>query len=254
MVWLDRIGAACRNPSRGLAKGFGVLPLAGASACLLALGGCGGEGSASKSSASVAATTNRSSSAVTSAATKPSPASGATSNGTTPAPAGSGAPASGATSAASPGVIAQADAICARRNSELATINASSEHLSAIASASSRSAAVEQRALGELTRLKPPANVAHDYHQVLAFSAVAAERLTKLSQRARSKDLAAVLATKAAYAKGLKAQLRLLVAANRAGLKDCAVVKVSPKYDLLRRGTYPALPAPLWRRCRQRGS
>lgn len=113
--------------------------------------------------------------------------------GSTPAKSSAPAPVSG--------VLADADAICIRRNGELTALAAKGAAQSSTTTA--RRAAIEQRALGELAAIKPPASAALAYRQVLQYSRIA------LSQGSQP---------------GEQGQLRLLVAAVRAGVKHCAAV------------------------------
>jgi hypothetical protein len=96
------------------------------------------------------------------------------------------------------GVLADADAICVRRNGELSALSAKGTGRQ-----TSARAAIEERALGELAALHPPANAAHAYGQMLDDSRLALHRASKA---------------------GGQGQLRLLGAALRAGVKHCATV------------------------------
>lgn len=120
----------------------------------------------------------------------------------TTAPTGSAAPSATAGSAAvNPGgqklsgALAQADAICVRRHGELSALSAKGSDQST-STISAQRAAIERRALAELSVLQPPAKAARAYRQMLDYS-----RLAK---------------------PGGQGQLRLLVAAVRAGVEHCA--------------------------------
>jgi hypothetical protein len=97
------------------------------------------------------------------------------------------------------GALADADAICVRRNGELSALSAKGTGRQTSASR----AAIEERALGELAALHPPASAAHAYGQMLDDSRLALHRASKA---------------------GGQGQLRLLGAALRAGVKHCATV------------------------------
>lgn len=97
-------------------------------------------------------------------------------------------------------MLANADAICVRRNGELSALSAKGTGPQASASR----AAIEERALGELAALRPPSSAARAYRQMLADSRIA---LGSASKKA-----------------GGQGQLRLLGAALRVGLKHCATV------------------------------
>lgn len=97
------------------------------------------------------------------------------------------------------GVLADADAICVRRNGELSALYAKGTGQQA----SARRAAIEERALGELAALRPPASAARAYRQMLDDSRLVRSPASKA---------------------GGQGQLRLLVAAQRAGVKHCAII------------------------------
>jgi hypothetical protein len=96
------------------------------------------------------------------------------------------------------GVLADADAICTRRNGELSALSKEPGQ-----QASARRAAIEQRALGEMAALRPPPSAARAYRQVLDYSRIALSHSSKA---------------------GAQGQLRLMVAAVRAGVKHCSVI------------------------------
>jgi hypothetical protein len=158
------------------------------------------------------------SSPATQTGTRTQLAAGATT--TTPATAKPGS-ARPARSEASLDAIARADAICARRNSELAAVGDDGASLSEIAAASARRASIERGALDELRKLSPPARVAQYYRRVLEYSQAALQQVVKLAAYARSGDTKGVESAK--QAAGAR-QLRVLVAASRAGVKHCYLV------------------------------
>jgi hypothetical protein len=100
------------------------------------------------------------------------------------------------------GVLAEADAICVRRHSELSALSAKNS-AQQTSTASAQSAAIERRALAELSALKPPAKVARAYRQMLDDSRIVPSSVAKPAGRG---------------------QLRLLVAAVNAGVKHCTAV------------------------------
>jgi hypothetical protein len=164
---------------------------------LLAVSGCGSSGG----SASHAAKARSSAAAATS--TAPSQASGA---------GGSRSDTSFARSA---------DAICAKLNAQLA--NAQSGHISTqeIAKLAPVRAAAERGVLSELSKLTPPAQVAHDWHLLLAYRRTLANELVVLGQHARAKDVKAIDAIAASKR---RVHQQLHDAATRARLKDCAQI------------------------------
>jgi len=78
---------------------------------------------------------------------------------------------------------------------------------------------IEQRALGQLEKLTPPAGVARDYANVLAFNRASLRRLVKVSRYVRANDAAKAHAAELAATRG---QLRGLFSAARAGMRNCA--------------------------------
>jgi hypothetical protein len=93
--------------------------------------------------------------------------------------------------------------------------------MSHIASVAARRATIEQRALVELAKLSPPAKVARDWRKVIAYTRQTLRQAVKLEEAARSNDAAEVSSQKVSSS---RAQLQLLVAAARAGLRHCSVV------------------------------
>jgi hypothetical protein len=77
--------------------------------------------------------------------------------------------------------------------------------------------AIEQRALGELTKLEPSARAVGGYRRVLGYSRIMLHRALALSRIAKAGTSDRALSLKAP----VKGQLRLLVAASRAGLGSC---------------------------------
>lgn len=147
------------------------------------------------------------------------PITAAPSPGASSTPAASSAPAASSPStaaAAATGTIAAADAICSRRNGELAAISGPAS-AGAVGSAESRRVAVERRALDELAKLEPPRSGALSYRRVLVYSQVMLKRAEALSAPVAATDAHGSPLAKAP----IKGQMRLLAAASRAGMRDC---------------------------------
>lgn len=100
------------------------------------------------------------------------------------------------------GALAEADAICVRRHSELSALSAKSSG-QPTSKVSAQRAAIERRALAELSALKPPAKVARAYRKML--------------------DDSRIVAGSAAKPAG-GGQLGLLFVAVKVGVKHCAAV------------------------------
>jgi hypothetical protein len=173
--------------------------------------GCGGGSGKARASVTVTAPSQ--------SAIQPAPSADAPASSTSQS-AAAGSPSSSSRAKGAPaatGTIAGADAICARRNRELAAISGSGASADATGGAESQRVAIERRALGELAKLKPPASVLLGYQRVLIYSEVMLQRAEQLSKSPTATDAKGTPLAKAA----IKGQLRLLAAAGRAGLKDC---------------------------------
>lgn len=95
-------------------------------------------------------------------------------------------------SAASASVIASADAICRRVNAKLVVALPKHFSMRAVASVSPRNAALEQKAVSELAELDPPASIAREWRQVIAYRSELANELTQLGRAAKAGNMAAV--------------------------------------------------------------
>jgi hypothetical protein len=126
--------------------------------------------------------------------------------------------------AAASALIAKADAICRRANHELA---ASPPHLEAsqIARSAPRNAALETRAVAELAKLTPPASLALDFRQIIAYRRTLAGELIKLARSAKANDARGMQAL-AASKKQVHRKLSEL--ATRNGFKDCSEASAAP--------------------------
>lgn len=197
------------------------LPMVGAIVLAAALSGCGGGSEASSGkSTSAAGTASSQSPSADAPATSPQPAtSAAPSQAPSSTASTASSPASGAQAPTSD-VSTQANAICTRRNRELAGTPVSGG-LSTIASAATRRTEIERRALEELGKLTPPTHVAGEWGKVIAESKRSLLEIAKLAAYAGSKDKAGVRG-QIASSKGL--QVRLLVAGERAGLPHCSTI------------------------------
>src|SRR5665811_446099 len=116
-------------------------------------------------------------------------------------------------------LIASADGICRRFNAQLT--GESRAQTSDIARTAPRNAAIESRAVGELSKLTPPASLASDWSQILAYRRTLAQELVVLAQDARAGNAAGMRAL-AASKKKVRNELSRLAA--RDGFKDCTSV------------------------------
>ena len=121
-----------------------------------------------------------------------------------------------------PQLMAQAEAICRRRNVAIDAIKLRGTSAADIARFASRSVAVEQAAFTDLARLTPPASMAGDWRQVLAYSRVLLRYVVELDEFGRRGEVRAisVLARSAEAAKR-----QLLVVGTRGGFRYCARVR-----------------------------
>ena len=119
------------------------------------------------------------------------------------------------------GSRAQADAICARRNRELRGARPTGAGLAGTAEAASRRAAIEWRALAELSALSPPAGAAARWKSMIDQTEIARSEVAGLADAARKGDREGV--TKKINPSA-KTQFRLLAAAGDAGVRHCTVV------------------------------
>ena len=118
-------------------------------------------------------------------------------------------------------VIAQANATCAQRNRELKAATVPGASLSQIAASAPRRAAIERAALSKLVRLTPPSALAGEWRTVVLETAAVLRRTMALERLAGAGGSANALREQALLN---KPQLRLLVAATRAGVRECTAV------------------------------
>jgi hypothetical protein len=194
-----------RRSGRSAANGFTVLTVA----ALLAATGCGGSGTPRKTDSAAGRT-----------------------EGTQPA--GSNQ------AAANSRLIASADPICRRVNGQLT--GASHPQPADIARTAPRNAAIELRAVGELSKLTPPASLARDWTQMLAYRRTLAQELFALARDAKAGDVAGMRALGVSK-KRVRQKLSQLAA--RDGFKDCTsvgTVSIAALFPTLRPAAAPAQP------------
>jgi hypothetical protein len=124
-------------------------------------------------------------------------------------------------SAAEAELVGNADAICKRVDAVLVTSGRGSHDLPAIARSASRNAALERAALAELDKLKPPASLARDWGQIIAYRRTLARELIELGRDAKANDRRGVQAL-AVTKKRIHDKLFAL--ATRDGFKYCSQV------------------------------
>jgi hypothetical protein len=116
-------------------------------------------------------------------------------------------------------LIAAADAICGELDRELAASKQKSLALPEIARFAPLNAALEQRAVADLAKLTPPASLARDWQQIIAYRRMLAEELVKLGRYAKARDRAGI---KALVVSKQRVRQSLLAIATRDGFKQCS--------------------------------
>jgi len=170
-----------------------VTVLVVALATVLLVGGCGGSGKATSGKAAVGGSAAGATAGVQSVRSSQSPVDAR--------------------------LIASADVICRRVNKELS--GASRPQPSEIARTAPRNAAIELRGVGELSKLTPPASLAGDWTQILAYRRTLAQELVALGHAATAGDAAGM---RALGASKKRVRQKLTQLAARDGFKDCTSV------------------------------
>jgi hypothetical protein len=135
-------------------------------------------------------------------------------------PAGANASAKhSAQSAVDARLIASADPICRRFNKQL--ISAARSESSNIAREAPRNAAIELQAVGALSKLSPPASLAHDWTQMLAYRRTLAQELVVLARDAQAGNAAGM---RALGVSKKRVRQKLTQLAARDGFNDCTSV------------------------------
>lgn len=116
-------------------------------------------------------------------------------------------------------LISSADEICRRFNSRL--ISTARSESSNIAREAPRNAAIELQAVGALSKLSPPASLARDWAQILAYRRKLAQELVALARAAKAGDAAGI---RALGASKKRVRQKLTQLAARDGFKDCTSV------------------------------
>jgi hypothetical protein len=116
-------------------------------------------------------------------------------------------------------LVAKADAICARVDTEISDVKPVAPGPAEIAVVAPRSAALQRSAVAELSRLTPPPAVAPAWQRLIAYRRTLAEGLAKLASYAKQGDPRGVQAAGAA----LRLPRTLLASVRRAGLQRCLV-------------------------------
>jgi hypothetical protein len=181
---------------------------------MLLTAGCGGS---SKAGTTNVASTNPGSTSTVSTNT----GSTSTTASTTASTTGSNSGGSGKALTASQ-LVAKADAICGRANSELevAEKNKVRTQQDVVRVAPER-AGIERTAVTELSKLTPPASMSQDWNQIIAARKTLIEELTKLGEDAAAGN---TKAEESLFTSSATVQRQLAAAAQRSGFKHCGQV------------------------------
>jgi hypothetical protein len=118
-------------------------------------------------------------------------------------------------------LVAKATAICAHLELELLVVEPKRATAAEIARIVPGRAASEQRAVAELSKLKPPSSLVHEWRQIISYRRTLANELALLGQVAKQNDSVAI--KKLGASKKREHDL-LLKIAERAGLYKCGIV------------------------------
>jgi hypothetical protein len=116
-------------------------------------------------------------------------------------------------------LIAQADAICKRRKAALAVVPLKSARAPEVERFAAQSAAIDETALTELSRLSAPAAIASEWQQILGYTTELRGEMVKLREDAKHDNTKPISALSQATD---TIKQKLLAVATRAGFKDCA--------------------------------
>jgi len=119
-------------------------------------------------------------------------------------------------------LIARADAICKRRNTAIDAVKLHGASAAAITAFAAQSSALEQAAYLELTRLGPPASMAAQWQQVLAYTRTLLEDVVELGQYGKQGDTQAIPALSRSV---VSVKRELLTAARHDGFRYCSRVR-----------------------------
>jgi hypothetical protein len=137
-------------------------------------------------------------------------------------------------SAATARLIATADAICERLDARLASTTPVHLDSRTIARSAPQNAALERAALTELVKLAPPASLADDWRQIIAYRLTLADELARLGRYAKANDTRAV---KALAVSKKRVHEKLFALATHDGFRVCSQVGTG-------RSTKPTGPSP----------
>lgn len=117
-------------------------------------------------------------------------------------------------------LIAKADAVCTRFNVAAAAARHVTIHtMQDVVNAAQKQAAIERTAVAELSKLTPPATLAHDWEQILSIRRLLIEEFNEIVTYARENNPGGVDSVLKAGS-GVEAQMH--TTAKRDGLISCA--------------------------------
>lgn len=113
-------------------------------------------------------------------------------------------------------LIARADAICRRVNAKLTGTRIRSKRTFV------ELAVYEHAAVTEMRKLIPPASMEKGWGQIVSGAQARADATANLGKYSLAEAFRGTPATRSAYTAGVEGARRMLAAAQREGLKDCA--------------------------------
>ncbi len=116
-------------------------------------------------------------------------------------------------------MVEQANEVCRRLNTEFAEDKPKSASFAEIARIVPHRVTLEARAVRDLSRLTPPASMAHAWRQIIAYRQILATELVQLVRYARARDAAGIKALTLSKA-GIHKKLAALALGH--GLPDCS--------------------------------
>jgi hypothetical protein len=120
-----------------------------------------------------------------------------------------------------PAVVVRADAICSQVNSELLASLPKTVSAHEVATVSPRTAALEQRVVEQLARLRPPAKIAREWDEVVSYRRSLAHALLELAAVAKTNDKKAMRKL-GEYKERVRTQLRQV--GEHVGFTSCQTV------------------------------
>jgi hypothetical protein len=117
--------------------------------------------------------------------------------------------------------IAQADAVCARINTEILAVKAKGATAAEVIRVAPRTIALERNGISELAKLGPPSSLTSDWQRILGYRRTLAGELAQLLAMAKRNDGTSIKSLAAAKK---HAHAGLSQVSKKSGFKACAKV------------------------------